>query len=482
MNKYKNLLLNVGLFLLSAISTKLITFILIPLYTRYLTNAQYGITDMAYTIISLVGPITSCSINDAVVRYVVDDSHNIRRYVTLGTWTTIMSCMIMGALLPLTDLSIFGGLGVYKFWFFLNFITWSFNGLFAATMRSLNHVKLITRTSIISGLITGISAFIFIALFHFKTEGYFISIILGGGIGALQYLFSGKLYRYIGFPKLESDKALLRKMLLFSLPLVPNSVFWWVGNSVNRFFITSMLGIGASGLFAAASKIPNLMNMVSTIFWQAWSLSAFQEYRKSNISGFFTNVFTVFKAMTVIIGSAVIVLSPWLASFLLQRKFFQAWPIIPLLVFAFCFSVLSGFYGTVFTTGMKTKYLLTTTSVAATIVALCTWLFIPVFGLQGPAYAMVLSNVVMFTMRVFKVRKFIDIKVKWLIAIPTFMLLGVQAFIVSSQVANYMIVAAFIFIMILVLQAIEITPSIKLLLSKLKHNKYNPKHLNNRIE
>lgn len=477
MNKYKNLLLNVGLFLLSAISTKLITFILIPLYTTYLTNAQYGITDMAYTIISLVGPITSCSINDAVVRYVVDDEQNTKRYVTLGTWITILSCLIAGLLLPFTDLPVFGGLGKYKLWFFLNFITWSFNGLFSTTMRGLNHVKLITRTSIFSGLVTGASALIFIGGLHFKTEGYFISIILGGGIGALQYLFSGKLYRYIGFPKLKSDKALLWKMLLFSLPLVPNAVFWWVGNSVNRFFITSMLGIGASGLFAAASKIPNLMNMVSTIFWQAWSLSAFQEYRKSNISGFFTNVFAVFKAMTAVAGSTVIVLSPWLASFLLQKKFFDAWPIIPLLVFAFCFSVLSGFYGTVFTTGMKTKYLLITTGVAAVIVAVGTWLLIPLYGLSGAAYAMILSNFVMLVMRIFEVRLFMDIKVNWLLTVPTFVLLGAQAFIMSLQISGYMTISVILFMAIMMLQVIEIMPSVKLLLSRITRNKRHGKHV-----
>ncbi len=477
MNKYKNLLLNVGLFLLSAISTKLITFILIPLYTTYLTNAQYGITDMAYTIISLVGPITSCSINDAVVRYVVDDEQNTKRYVTLGTWITILSCLIAGLLLPFTDLPVFGGLGKYKLWFFLNFITWSFNGLFSTTMRGLNHVKLITRTSIFSGLVTGASALIFIGGLHFKTEGYFISIILGGGIGALQYLFSGKLYRYIGLPKLKSDKALLWKMLLFSLPLVPNAVFWWVGNSVNRFFITSMLGIGASGLFAAASKIPNLMNMVSTIFWQAWSLSAFQEYRKSNISGFFTNVFAVFKAMTAVAGSTVIVLSPWLASFLLQKKFFDAWPIIPLLVFAFCFSVLSGFYGTVFTTGMKTKYLLITTGVAAVIVAVGTWLLIPFYGLSGAAYAMILSNFVMLIMRIFEVRLFMDIKVNWLLTVPTFVLLGAQAFIMSLQISGYMTISVILFMAIMMLQVIEIMPSVKLLLSRITRNKRHGKHV-----
>ena len=69
-------------------------------------------------------------------------------------------------------------------------------------------------------------------------------------------------------------------MLRYSLPLIPNSLFWWMGTSINRFFITGMIGIGASGLFAAAGKVPGLVNTVYAVFQQAWQLSAFQEARE----------------------------------------------------------------------------------------------------------------------------------------------------------------------------------------------------------
>lgn len=63
-----------------------------------------------------------------------------------------------------------------------------------------------------------------------------------------------------------------------------------------------MLGIGASGLFAAASKIPNVMNMVSSTFWQAWSLSAFQEFKKTDTGKFYSNVFAVFRTFCFLAG------------------------------------------------------------------------------------------------------------------------------------------------------------------------------------
>ena len=79
MNKYRTLLLNIGLFGINTVATKLITFLLVPLYTYYLSTKEFGITDMSLTVISLVLPIASMSISDAVLRFVIDDSNDQKK-------------------------------------------------------------------------------------------------------------------------------------------------------------------------------------------------------------------------------------------------------------------------------------------------------------------------------------------------------------------------------------------------------------------
>lgn len=95
LNKYKNLLINIGLFTLNTVSTKLITFLLVPLYTYFLTAAQYGVTDMSLTVANLITPVITLSIGDAVTRYVIDDSVNEKHYISIGFWITVFSCAIM---------------------------------------------------------------------------------------------------------------------------------------------------------------------------------------------------------------------------------------------------------------------------------------------------------------------------------------------------------------------------------------------------
>lgn len=150
-------------------------------------------------------------------------------------------------------------------------------------------------------------------------QGYFISVSAGPLVGTAIYTIVGKHYKYYSLRSLSGNVPLIKNMLVYALPLVPNTLFWWLGTSINRFFITGMLGIGASGLYAAASKIPNLLNLAYSIFQQAWQLSTFQEYRKSDIGKFFSMILIPLQAVLTVGASFIMLISQLLASFMRKR-------------------------------------------------------------------------------------------------------------------------------------------------------------------
>ena len=95
MNKYRTLLLNIGLFGINTVATKLITFLLVPLYTYYLSTKEFGITDMSLTVISLVLPIASMSISDAVLRFVIDDSNDQKKNDVVPTHFLLLLVFVL---------------------------------------------------------------------------------------------------------------------------------------------------------------------------------------------------------------------------------------------------------------------------------------------------------------------------------------------------------------------------------------------------
>lgn len=468
MGKYKNLLLNTGLFAFSQFGTKLIAFFLVPIYTYYMSSEQFGITDMSTTVISFLVPLATLSISDAVLRFVIDDNDCKDRYISIGVSFLIISTVVVCILTPLLNISWFGGLGEYKFLFILCYIANVCSSFFGLVSRSLNQVKLIPISSIVTSLVTSGLAIFLIAYLGYRTEGYFWSLIVGNISGALVYFLFGRHYRYINFSFHKDDISFLKRMLQYSVPMVPNTLFWWVGVSINRFFITGLIGIGASGLFAAAQKIPSLLNTVAGIFQQAWQLSAFQEFKKNDISRFFSTIFCLYHSAIAITGSVIIILSQWLASILLQKEFYSVWPLISILILAFYFNILNSFYGTIYTTTMNTKHLMTTTVAGAFSSIVLTWIMIKIAGIYGAAFAMVFSNMLVLILRILNSRQILKIDANWAAIIFTVVLLFLQCLISVFQFRNYVFFSSVIAMIIFITQIFSCSG---LLISFIDHHK-----------
>lgn len=444
MEKYVTLMKNMGLFALSAMATRLITFLLVPLYTFYLSSEEFGITDMGSTVLSFAVPLLTLSISDGVLRFVIERQDEATRYISAGLAVSIMSCLLFLCALPLTDLSVFGGLGRYKLLFTLMYVSNVIFGYFSSVCRALNQIRLLTLASIFSSLVTSGSAVVLIAMLHKGVSGFFLSAILGAIVGTLLCFLAGRHGRYLRISDWKSASSTFRVLLTYSLPLIPNALFWWMGTSINRFFITGILGISASGLFAAAGKIPNLLNLLSGIVQQAWNLSAFQEYRSKEVGAFFNTVYKIYAAVMFSGTAVIILLSHALAQVLLQKDFLSSWTLIPLLLIAFLFSTLSAFYGSVFTAGMHTSSLFTSTAVGGILCVILNWLLIPWMGLPGAAAAMIVSNAAVWLIRVRAAQRFIHIRTHWLSLLLCLAVLTAESWIVLHTTGTLYWVAGMI--------------------------------------
>ncbi len=466
MGKYRQLVLNTGLFALNAIATKLITFILVPLYTHFMSAGEYGLTDMSLTVISLVTPLATLSIAEAAVRYIVGDKQNEAEYAAISFGITLISVIFVALMTPVLDLGAFGGLGSYKVWFILAYATSAFLNLCGEVARGRGEVRLIPVCAGVSSVVTLASAIVLIGGMGLGVKGYFISVSLGPALAICIYLSTGDLGKLVlsGGRRLfhlggGEILSIVRPMLAYALPLIPNNLFWWLSSGINRLFITGILGIAASGMFAAASKIPNLLNTVYTVFQQAWQLSAFQESGRDDIGKFFSSVFCVLQAGMTVLCALLALFSPLFASVMLQGETFQAWPMISVLLLSNLFNVFASFYGTVYSTTMHTSFIMKTTMFGAISCIVLTPLFIPIFGVSGACAASAIGQFLVFTMRTIDARKYIRVNVGWRYLTPTLVLLIVQAVATSGQLNSWHAISTFCTVTIVALQLVHIAHS-----------------------
>ena len=247
MSKYGKLLLNITLFTVNAIATKLITFFLVPLYTYYMSAGEYGLTDMSLTVINLAMPLATLSIAEATVRFIVEHQDRKGEYAAISFFITIVSIVLVAAATPFLDLSFFGGLGDYKGWFVLAYASSALMNLCGEVSRGIGEVKLIPICAGTSSILTFVSAFVLIGHLDMGIEGYFISVSIGPTLAIILYLWMGRLaaitasgLKHITMLNRNERWNLLRPMLLYALPLIPNNLFWWLSSSINRLFITGI--------------------------------------------------------------------------------------------------------------------------------------------------------------------------------------------------------------------------------------------------
>lgn len=455
---YRALFVNIGLFAVNTVATKLITFLLVPLYTYYMNARQFGVTDMAATVVNLVMPLATLSIADATLRYAMEDEGSRRDYIATGLLVTALSCVLVLCGLPLLDLGVFGGLGGYRWLFLLSYAANAAQLFLSNVARAVDEVGAIPVASSISAFATGALAYLFVGPLAWGVEGYFWSLIAGNAAGALWYLLGARLTRFFGVVDVATVRRCLRPMLRYALPLIPNALFWWVGTSVNRFFITSMLGIASSGLFAAASKIPALLNVICGVFQQAWTLSAFQEYRRADVSAFFTRVLRVFQCGMMLSASAIVLCAPWIAGVMLRREFYASWTLVPPLIVAFYLNAMNAFYGTVYTASMRTRALFTTTVAGSAVIVGATWALLPSMGLMGACLAMIACNAVVLVGRMIGSRRLIEVRVHWATVLPSFALLCAQAAVSSALGEEGLRASAALFAVVALIQLVDLAP------------------------
>ncbi|WP_159256885.1 lipopolysaccharide biosynthesis protein [Lactiplantibacillus pentosus] len=444
MDRYKKLFSNSAIFAIGNLGSKMITFVMVPLYTRYLTTSQYGQSDVLSTIVSLLTPILTLSIIDAVFRFAIDKASDNRQVLTNGIYISLISAVICLLLSPI--------IARFHYGIYVCVLTYAsaIESMFQQFARGIGRSKLYASTGILMTIITVISNIIMIVLFGWGLNGYLASMLIAQIGGLLYLLIALKAWRYISFNNI--NKSLAIQMLIYSVPLIPNAVSWWLSNSANKIFIALMIGASANGIYAVANKIPSLISVFYTIFTQAWQISAVEEFKSKEVGKFFSTVLSATMSVLFIGVALLTLLSKILVYILSTPDYYSAWQIVPWLSLAVLYSCVSSFIGTVYTSSMKTGQLLSTTMAGAVINVLMNLIMIPVMGVVGAGVGAAVSFAIVSVLRLRGSRRFIYISVNWRLVTASQILILIELglmFVFSNLWVGFALATVFLLIVVI---------------------------------
>lgn len=395
-NTYKSILKDAGVFAIGSLGSKIITFLFVPLYTACLTTVEYGISDVLQTSVSLIFPILTMAISEAVLRFCYDK--DVPREKILSISLSVIGVATIANILFTLLLSAFvSSIKQYIVYYLIIFTLSALEHSLANFLKGQEKTKLYALNGIVHTAALVISNIVFLLVLRSGLNGYFYSMIIGYVISILFMVISGKMYRLRVSIKL--DVHLLKQMLIYSLPMVPATIAWWINSSSDKYMITWMVGAGANGIYSVAHKIPTIITTVTGMLTQAWQISAMKNHKTEEYSELFSNIINGVNCVLISSSVLVIALCRIVAKFLFQNDFYVAWKYVPLLILAANFSTIAGLLASAYTSAKKTNILFISTCIAAVFNIVVNFALINLIGTIGAAIATVGSFLVMVIIR-----------------------------------------------------------------------------------
>lgn len=407
--KNKYLVKNIGLFLISAGVPQILLFLMTPLYTNCLTEAEYGVADLLTITVQILMPFFTLQIQDAVLRLAMD-----KDYSSKDVLSTSMQIILKGALflsiilviiyfIPAWDIS-----PIYLGFILLSFLTGACTNIFSYFCRGIDKVKYVTIGSAISAFSSILCNIIFLLYFKWGLFGYLAANAIGAAANCIYVFVGAKLYRYIYIKR--RSQSVKHDMIVMSIPMIFSALSWWINNSADKYILSWIKGMELVGIIAVAYKVPSLLLAFSNVIAKAFSISAIKEFDYNDQDGFLGSTYSTISMLVTIGCSCIIILNIPISGLLFSKGFFVAWKYVPPLLIAILFNQLSLLCENIFLAIKRTSFTCYTSIIGAATNIVLNFCLIPKFGAYGAVIATLLGFFIVWCLRFILVQKLIKIK------------------------------------------------------------------------
>lgn len=422
-NRYNKLAKNTVIYAIGNFGSKVLSFLIVPLYTYVLTTEEYGSVDLFTTTVGLILPFITLSIQEALMRYMLGKEVSGETAVSNSFFIFLLGTLVSVLFMPIYLLVFKSGQNLGLFYAFL--IASSFTQIFSQYLRSSGNMISFTVNGIIVTVTTLISNLLLLLVFKMGMKGYLLSLLFAQIVSALYIIIKGRIIKQVRIRYF--DKVILKEMLRYSIPLIPNSLMWWAMAGGDKYIINYFLGDSANGIYSLAMKIPAIINMVYAIFYQAWQMSAIEEQRSEDQDVFYTNIFKATNALLSISVVAIIICVKPLYLWVMNSDFKGAWQFIPVLSLAAVISCYGSFFGVIYAVNKNTKMASVTTFIGAVVNIGFNLTFVQFLGLHGIAIGTLIGYLVVAVIRAKDTYKEIQIGFDTPRLITTMGILTIQA-------------------------------------------------------
>lgn len=400
---------DIGVYAIGNIGSKLITFLMVPLYTYFVHDTgDFGYYDVCLTVCLLLLPFFTLQLRDGAFRFLLDcDDETQRRRIVSFVARTMASSLVI-TLLVATVLALFTDIQHLGYAVGL-LIAMSLQEVYSQVFRGLGNNRAFVMVGILSALGIGVFSVIFVAYLHWGIRGIFLANIIARLLALVLVEAKVRLITRHTSWNIRIGKV-GRDIIRYTLPLLPGSLCWWLTGSSDRLFVTHFLGLDVNGVYAVAIRFTGIINTLAIIFYQAWQETAILQYHSPDRDRFFSRMFNSYIFLLGIILVGYVFLLKVNYGWLVAPQYHQSLNYIyPLGLSAVLFA-LSAFFDMGYQCAKDTSRTLPAIVLSAVINVILNFMLIKPLGVYGVILTQVITYTVLFTYRWHDMRRYFVLK------------------------------------------------------------------------
>ncbi|MGE6487624.1 lipopolysaccharide biosynthesis protein [Paenisporosarcina sp. NPDC076898] len=372
------------------VGTKLIAFLLFPFYTFYLTDtAEFGMLDMADRTIGMVTFLVIFGTDSALAYYYYEVEDKVKRNKYIRSVMTFRLAVVALIFLVL----LIGGKWISEWVFddagsihllYIAMFTLLFDTVIALVLTVARYqmlTKKVVFMTLLKMLLIALVSMAVLAYVWTTVEG-----ILFARMASVIFIFLLLFWSSKEMLKPFYDRVIWKELLIYSAPLVPASLAFWVILNSNSFILKHYYSMDVVGIYGTAIKFATFITLLTSGIQMAWRPFSMSLYKKENSANVFASVY----GLILMAGSYGILLlatiMPWVIK-ILSDNYEEAYPYVaPIAIATFL-----NFYYLIISIGIfvtkQTKHVSIAFAISAGLTILLSFLLIPNFGIWGAVYS-----------------------------------------------------------------------------------------------
>jgi O-antigen/teichoic acid export membrane protein len=400
-----------------SIAATLLGIVLLPLYTRELTPAQFGDAELALRIVLLVAIVARLGLVNSFFRFFFDyeDPERRRRVFQTAFWALQVTTLVWALITALAsrwlgqsvfttpeagqDLVLMIALGVY--------VTVNYE-LTSALFRVQERPVAFSVRTVINLIATAVLSYIFLVQLHMGPVGLLLGAYLGQALVYLGVLVEQRSWLGFGL-----DRPLLHSMLKFGVPLMPAGAAMWAVTLINRPIVLAVSTPATLGILGAGFRIGTGVLLLVNAFQLAWPAFAYSIKDDGEAKRTYAAVMGLYLAFMGWAALSVALVAPWFLRLLTTEPYWGAAAAITPIAIAG--PLYGGYFIAAIGVGRKkaNQFNWVVVAAAAVIEVIALLLLVPPFGVAGAGWSLVIAYGSMFALMLWREHRVFPVPYPW---------------------------------------------------------------------